>query len=243
MNEIIRRIALESLPALGVLDLGGEGELDDGLALRLTPRGRALLAGADSSVDTASSQFVDANVLQIHPATRVAHALALVPFAEVIRIGDTIDLVIASASVARALSAGLESDVLRARIEAVAILPDNISQMLDQASVVLGRATFVPTSGFLWIEDPEVRELLRSRRPVADMFVDPSPPAGLLICPDIDLERLTRRCRALGVDLEFDGALMHARSLSPQPAAPEHSRPISATRPRSRTPSPRTPRT
>lgn len=243
VSEIVRRIALESLPALGVLDLGGEGELDGGLALRLTPRGRALLAGVDPSVDTESSRFVDTHVLQIHPSTRVAHALALAPFAEISRIGDKIDVVIASASVARALSAGLESDVLRARIEAVAMLPDNISQMLDQASVVLGRATFVPVSGFLWIEDQEVRELLRTRRPVADMFVDPSPPSGLLIGPDVDLERLVRRSRALGVEIEADGNLIRARSLSPQPGVPETSRPVSATRPRTRTPTSRTPRT
>lgn len=241
-SEIIRRIALESLPALGVLDLGGESELDDGVALRLTPRGRALLAGADPPTDASSSQFVDTYTLQIHPLTRVAHVLALVPFAEVNRIGDKLDVVIAGAAVARALSAGLESETLRARIEAVAIIPDNIAQMLDQASVVLGRATFVPVSGFLWIEDQEVRELLRTRRPAADMFVDPSPPAGLLIGPDVDLERLVRRCRALGVEIEVDGTLIRARSLSPQPGAPESPRPASATRPRTRGSSSRPPK-
>ncbi|HRI70074.1 MAG TPA: hypothetical protein PK156_37850 [Polyangium sp.] len=241
-TEIIRRIALESLPALGILDLGGEGELDDGVTLRLTSRGRALLAGTDPPTDSSSSQFVDTYTLQIHPATRVAHALALASFAEVSRIGDKVDVVIASAAVARALSAGLESETLRARIEAVALIPDNIAQMLDQASVVLGRATYVQVSGFLWIEDQEVRELLRTRRPVADMFVDPSPPAGLLIGPDVDLERLVRRCRALGVEIEADGALIRARSMSPLPGAPETARPASATRPRSRTPSTRTSR-
>jgi hypothetical protein len=108
---------------------------------------------------------------------------------------------------------------------------------------VLGRATYVPVSGFLWIEDQEVRELLRTRRPLADMFIDPSPPAGLLIGPDVDLERLVRRCRALGVEIEADGALIRARSISPMPGAPEMTRPASATRPRSRTPTTRTSRT
>lgn len=241
-NEIVRRIALESLPALGILDLGGEGELDGGVALRLTARGRALLTTTDPPVDTTSSCFIDTYSLQIHPSTRVAHALALAPFAEVSRIGDKVDVVIASSSVARALSAGLESETLRARIEAVAVIPENIAQMLDQASVVLGRATYVSVSGFLWIEDQEVRELLRTRRPVADMFVDPSPPAGLLIGPDVDLERLVRRCRALGVEIEADGALIRARSMSPLPGGPETSRPASATRPRTRSSTSRAPR-
>lgn len=234
MSEIVRRIALESLPALGILDLGGEGELDDGVALRLTSRGRTLLLGTDLPVDSSSSCFIDTYSLQIHPSTRVAHALALAPFAEVSRIGDKVDVVIAASSVARALSAGLESETLRARIEGVAIIPENIAQMLDQASVVLGKATYVSVSGFLWIEDQEVRELLRTRRPVSDMFIDPSPPAGLLIGPDVDLERLVRRCRALGVEIEADGALIRARSMSPLPSGPETSRPASATRPRTR---------
>jgi len=241
-NEIVRRIALESLPALGILDLGGEGELDDGVALRLTSRGRALLTGMDAPADPSSSCFIDTYSLQIHSSTRVAHALALAPFGEVSRIGDKVDVVIAASSVARALSAGLESDTVRARIEAVAVIPDNIAQMLDQASVVLGRATYVAVSGFLWIEDQEVRELLRTRRPVADMFIDPSPPAGLLIGPDVELERLVRRCRTLGVEIESDGTLVRARSMSPLPSGPETSRPASATRPRTRSSTSRAPR-
>jgi hypothetical protein len=189
-----------------------------------------------------SSCFVDTHTLQIHPSTRVAHVLALVPFAEVGRIGDKIDVVIASASVARALATGLESETIRSRIEAVAMLSDNISQMLDQAGVVLGRATYVPVSGFLWIEDQEVRELLRTRRPVADLFIDPSPPAGLLIAPEVDLERLVRRCRTLGVEIEADGALVRARSVSPLPNGSDMPRPASATRPRTRSSSTRPPR-
>lgn len=240
--EITRRIALESLPALGILDLGGEGELDDGITLRLTSRGRALLASADPPTDLSSSEFVDTYTLRIHPSTRVAHALALVPFAEVSRIADKLDVVISASNISRALSAGLESESLRARIEAVAVVPDNIAQMLEQASIVLGRATFVQTAGFLWIEDQEIRELLRTRRPVADMFIDPSPPAGLLIAPDVDFERLVRRCRGLGVEIEADGALVRARSMSPLPTTPESSRPASATRPRTRASSTRPPR-
>jgi len=240
--EITRRIALESLPALGILDLGGEGELDDGVTLRLTSRGRALLAAVDPPTDASSSEFVDTYTLRIHPSTRVAHALALVSFAEVSRIADKLDVVIAASSISRALSAGLESETLRARIEAVAVVPDNIAQMLEQASIVLGRATFVQTAGFLWIEDQEIRELLRTRRPVADMFLDPSPPAGLLIAPDVDFERLVRRCRGLGVEIEADGALVRARSTSPLPTTVESPRPASATRPRTRASSTRPPR-
>ena len=133
-------------------------------------------------------------------------------------------------SIARALSAGVEGDIVRSRIEAVAPLPDTISRILTQASVVVGRVSFVAASGFLWIEDPEIRELLRTRRPAAELFVDPSPPAGLLICPDTDMERLVRRCRALGVEVEAEGGTLRVRSNTPPPGS---------VRARSRTPMPK----
>jgi len=240
--EITRRIALESLPALGILDLGGD-DLDDGPALRLTPRGRAMLAGAPPNIDPSPSHFVETQILQIAPTARVANVLALVPFAEITRVGDKVDLVLAPSSIARALSAGLESDALRARIEAVAKLPEGISQMLIQASVVIGRASFVPAAGFLWVEDSEIRELLRTRRPASELFIDPSPPSGLLLAPEVDLERVVRRCRALGVEVECEGNLLRARSVTPMPSSQEAPpRAPSTSRGRSRTPAPRTTR-
>jgi hypothetical protein len=86
---------------------------------------------------------------------------------------------------------------------------------LTQASTVIGRAEFVMTQGFLWVEDPEVRELLRTRRQSADLFVDPSPPAGLLLAIGVDLERVARRCRALGVEVLVDGDVYRTRSIPP----------------------------
>lgn len=216
--EVTRRIALESLPALGILDLGGVDEEDSGgLALRLTPRGRALLAGTAPSVDGSKSKFIDTQALRVAPTAKVAAVLALAPFAELGRVGAEFDLILTPPSIARALSVGFDSDGVRARIEAVAPLPDNISRTLAQASVVIGKASFVGAAGFLWIEDPEVRELLRTRRPAAEMFVDPSPAGGLLIEAGVDLERLIRRCRALGVEIEAEvgGTLRGTRPTPP----------------------------
>jgi hypothetical protein len=240
--EVTRRIALESLPALGILDLGGaEDAASAELALRLTPRGRALLAGAMPSSDNAKSKFVDTHALRVGTTAKVANILGLAAFAEIGRVGDHVDLLLTPPSIARALSVGIDSDMLRARIESIAPLPETISRMLIQASVVIGKASFVGASGFLWIEDPEVRELLRTRRPAAEMFVDPSPPAGLLIEAGIDLERLIRRCRALGVEIEAD--LGNLKAMRPTPAhgteGPQRTSSTSSMR-RSRTPPPRT---
>jgi hypothetical protein len=243
--EVARRIALETLPVLGILDLGGGPEgaaAGEGVALRMTPRGRAILQGAAPAFDVAPAKFLDTQVLRISPSTRVAAVLALVHFAELGRVGAELDLVLTPPSIARALSAGLESDAVRARIEAVAPLSEALSRLLVQASVVMGRATFAAASGFLWIEDPEIRELLRTRRPASELFVDPSPPAGLLVGPDVDADRLVRRCRALGIEIEVDGSgALRARPAASANGAPESSRGPASTRSgRSKTPVSRT---
>jgi hypothetical protein len=245
-----RRIALETLPALGIIDLGGSAEeiaaatagqlasadhanhangpksrstrRDDALVptgptVRLTPRGRALLAGSKTTVDPTPSKFVDTQALRVGQSAKIAHVLALSPFAELGRVGGELDLLLTPQALARALSAGFESDALRSRIELLAPMPDTISRMLIQASAVIGRGTLVQASAFLWVDDPEVRDLLRTRRPACELFLDPSPPGGLLIHADVDIERVVRRCRALGVEVEVEAGVARARSATTPP--------------------------
>jgi len=228
---ITRRIALETLPALGIIDLGGSAEeiAAGAPTVRLTPRGRALLGGVKPTIDPTPSKFIDSQALRVGQSARVAHVLALSPFAELGRVGAELDLLLTPQAVARALSVGLDSDALRARIELIAPLPDTISRLLIQASAVIGRGSIVAASAFVWVDDPEVRELLRTRRPAAELFVDPSPPGGLLVAPDVDAERVVRRCRSLGVEVELEAGVLRARghltpppgrSVTPVPARP-----------------------
>ncbi|MEZ4308761.1 MAG: hypothetical protein R3F14_12040 [Polyangiaceae bacterium] len=217
--DVTHHIALETLPALGIVDLGGteESESEGGVALRLTPRGRMLLSGGTPAFDPSPSKFVDAHDLRAGPTAIVASVLALAPFAEIGRVDDGLHLLITPPALQKALTAGLDADTARNRIEAIAPLSDALARTLMQASVVIGRGTFVASSGFLWIEDPEVREMLRTRRPVAELFIDPSPPAGLLIVPDIDPDRLVRRCRAMGIEIEVEGTALRARAATGAP--------------------------
>ncbi len=228
--EVARRIAQESLPALGIVDLGEDdvgseagGEAGDHagagprITLRLTPRGRSLLSDRPPTFDGNRSKFLDTHVLRIGPGTRVHALLAIAPFVEVGRATDTLDLIVAPQTLARALSAGFEADALRQRIEAVAPLPETLSRTLAQASVVVGRGTFTGGAGFLWVEDGNVREMLRTRRPTAELFVDPSPPAGLIVQPGVDLDRLSRRCRTIGVEVLIDGQVVRAKTQPPPP--------------------------
>jgi hypothetical protein len=235
--DVARRIVHESLPALGVLDLGEADELEDAapdsstdelpetakkqleidraVTLRLTPRGRTLVGSRKASIDQTKSKFLDAHVLRIGAAARIHAVLGLGGFVEVTRAQETLDLLVAPQTLARALSAGVEADVMRNRIEAVAELPDSLSKTLAQASVVLGRGTYQPCSAFLWVDDTNLREMLRTRRATADLFIDPSPPGGLIVAPVVDLERLTRRCRAVGIEVLFDGQVVRARTIPP----------------------------
>jgi hypothetical protein len=227
--EVARRVVQGSLPALGVVDLGSEDEGDDAepavdpsatVRLRLTPRGRALLGNRPSPIDDTPSKFLDTHVLRLGQTAKVHAVIALAPFVEVGRAAETVDLIVAPQTLARALSAGFDADVLRQRIEAIAPLPDTLSRTLAQASIVVGRATFVAAGGFLWVEDGNVRELLRSRRATAELFVDPSPPAGLIVELGVDLERLSRRCRTVGVEILVDGRIVRARSMPPPRLTP-----------------------
>ena len=238
---VARRIVRESLPALGILDIGEDDpqgeeapevrrdsipddalsdearaqvEQDRAMMLRLTPRGRALLGGRSPS-SQGGAHFLDSHVLRLGPQTRIAHALAIGPLVEVARCADALELLVAPQTLARAISAGLEADAVRQRIEAVAPLPESLSKTLAQASVVLGRGTFVPTAGFLWVDDPNLRELLRTRRPTSELFTEPSPAGGLLVAPGVDIDRLSRRCRAIGIEIVQDGQIVRARSIPP----------------------------
>jgi hypothetical protein len=222
--EVARRIVHECLPALGIVDLGEDEDLPrdpkvdgDGppIALRLTARGRALLADKTPVGETEPSKFLDTHVLRLGGPARVSAILGIAPFVEVGRAAETLDLIVAPQTLARALSAGLEADVLRARIEAIAPLPDSLSRTLAQASVVVGRATWNAAAGFLWVEDGNVREMLRTRRPTQDLFVDPSPPGGLLVTAGVDVDRLARRCRTIGVEVLADGQVVRARTIPP----------------------------
>jgi hypothetical protein len=223
-TEVARRIVHESLPALGIVDLGDADDLPhdarvDGsvaaVTLRLTARGRALLGDKESQPETEPSEFIENQVLRLRGQARVGAVLSIAPFVEVGRVAETLDLVIAPQTLSRALAAGLEADVLRSRLEAVAPLPETLSRTLAQASIVVGRGTWTPAGGFLWIEDGNIRELLRTRRPTQELFLDPSPPGGLLVATGVDVDRLARRCRTVGVEIISEGQVVRARTLPP----------------------------
>ena len=190
------------------------------VTLRLTPRGRALLSGESATSRSGTnepSEFIDPNVLRVGPEAKLHEVLALIGLVDVGSATSALELIVAPQTLSRALSLGFEADAIRTRIAAVAELPDALSKTLTQASVLVGRTSFVASSGFLWVDDENVRELLRTRKTTQEMFLDPSPPGGLLVNGQVDLERLARRCRTVGVEVLHDGEVVRARTIAPPP--------------------------
>ena len=233
--DVARRIATESLPALGIVDVGTGTDLEgdtakgDELWLRVSARGRALIDGVVRVPDGPAGGFIDATTLRVSASAEVASVLLAATVAEVGSTTDAIELFVRPMTVARALAAGVEPGLLRARIEALAVPSDAVLRLFEDASVVLGRGGLASASGFVWIEDAEIRELLRTRRATAELFVDPSPPGGLLVSPGIEVDRLRRRCRSIGVEITLEAERASAR------VASEDLAPNSSVRPRART--------
>lgn len=214
--EVARRMAVDTLHVLGVVDLASPDEGDDvvGPMLRITPRGRAWLSGTAINTPSRPGKFIDNQTLRVGTAVALWNVLELNALTEVGNVEGDLDLTLTPRTLALAIGTGIDPSVLRARLEAVAALPDPIQRQLAQASAVLGRAEFVPAAGFIWIDDPEVRRMLSTRRSTADLFVNPSPPSGLMVAAGVDLDKLSRRCRTLGVEI-LDGGRVHFAQSTP----------------------------
>ena len=251
--EVARRIALESRPVLGIIDIGATGTTFDVGATgtvrqergrrRRRPRrasaarawpsprrrtspcasrrgGRALLSGvAPTSIRRRASHR------QPGAACRRGDDGCRAPRPQRLRRDRPRHRPARSAAhpavLARAVSAGVEADTLRARIEAVAPLPDTISRMWCRPA---------------WSSEGHARRRQRlpvGRRhrgaraaahapPASELFVDPSPPR-----PAHRARRGPRPPRAslprAGVEIEIDGAAVRARNAGVD-AAPRSAR-------------------
>jgi len=242
LPSLLRRLLLESLPALGMVDVGGAGAdgasaVDSGgVAIRLTARGRALataavhdlaptvvIGGARMDREEArrgrgESSTMEERRLRLGTAARIADVLELTAFVDLAALEPSFEVELSAAAIGRGLSSGIEAAEMHRRLAALTVVPESIAQILDDAGTVVGSSTFSQASGFLWVEDPEVRELLRTRAGVAELFLEPSPPGGLLVAPGVDPERIVRRCRALGVEVALEEPRLRARrSTAPPP--------------------------
>lgn len=224
--SLVRRMVFESLHGLGILDLG-DPEAEEGEevepAVRLTSRGRALLQKTPVNLPKTESVFLDDETLLISPSTPLALLLQVNAITDFGRIGDELELLVSQTTVARALALGLDSEKLQAQLELIAPLPEALERYFARANTILARSSYTPAAGFLWIDDENIREMLLTRRQTSDLFLDPSPAGGLLVAPGVELDRLIRRCRALGIEISQEGRVLKAgtQTTAPPPVATE----------------------
>ena len=221
-EQVTARMLLVSLPILGVVDVGGEEADGDtaSVALRLTTRGRQWLAAEPAEpeptepkadgADGAGSEMGEGRRIVIDGNVRVARVVAVAPFVDIHNHAATLELDVSVSAMSRGLSRGIDAAMMTKRLgRLVDELGHELASALEQAGTILGSGSFVATGGFLWVEDNELRDMLARTAPAADLFVDPSPPGGLLVVAGVDEERLVRNCRAIGVEV----------TLQPQPRA------------------------
>lgn len=209
--DLATRIGLQTLHSLGVVDVGDEEEPGMGPALRVTPRGRSWIDDTRAVGARGESSFIGDDTLRIGPNTTVSQTLALSPLVEIGRVAERLDLAVSQAGIAAQLAAGVPVNELRATLTQIAPIPSRLQASITDASAVLGQAEWIPSAGFLWVGDPKIRDRLRSKRQTASLFVDPSPPGGLLLRPQVPVEKLAVRCRALGIEVLFAGAKLCAK--------------------------------
>jgi hypothetical protein len=219
------RIVMHSLVVLGAIDLGdGEapGETDS-VAVRLSSLGNRVLRTANSQETggetvAAPGPRTDASqppppcyeadrVLSVFAGSSVAvqAVLDVLEWAPVGQVQQQLDIELSMANFERALARGAEPETLRQQLNALAAPPPGVVAMLEAAASVEANADFVPAAGFVWIDDPELLQRVRSRRSLNRLFIEPSPPGGLLVAPGVDLDRLVIGCRSVGLDVLVEG--------------------------------------
>jgi hypothetical protein len=247
LAEIAHRMTVESLHALGVVDLGqvepDAGELDAGVAsfsgfdsghddsegelgttLRVTPRGLELLKqvlGRGESSQQAAGSRERTTMTDEHT----------------LRVGDDARL-----SQVLALAAFMELQAVTPALEfclTSASLGEALAQGCETSSMLdaLAGLVEVPEPTLALVQragavrgavehlpcagflrvEGELRDLLLSRRQTLDLFLAGSPAGGLLVASGVDFEQLVRRCRIVGVELTSDGQVCRMGSTRPPP--------------------------
>jgi hypothetical protein len=216
--------AVESLFALGALDLAESDQSPTASAelVRLSARARRWLTPDPVNTELAGVRPAGSFGYALGPAARVAPILAASEIVEVAAFGEEPRLEISIPAIEELAASGTEKEAILARVAAIGTVSSELEMLLDDLTRPRQRLDFVEASGFLWVDEPELREQLRGRASTAALFIEPSPSGGLLLKPGVNLERLVRACRAIGIAVQREGERVTlARAASPQRPGPK----------------------
>ncbi len=218
-QQAVRTMLLESLPLLGAVDIGAESPSDTGgeaggLSIRASARVLAWLGvGPPIPPQNETTRYVAALTLRLGERAAVSDVLAAGELLEPGRTDRELELIISRAKVEHAVLAGGSPQLLREHLEALAPLSDEAERLLQSVAQARARVEYVAASGFVWVDDPALLDELRERRALAKLFVEPSPPGGLLVSPGVSAERLSLRLRRYGIELLSEGAGQRLRAV------------------------------
>ncbi len=200
--EAVERILLDSLVALGVVDVSGEpgGEGVDRPCIRANSRALAWLDGGQASSLTRTA-YVAAQTIRVGADASAGSVLSVADLVEVGQSGRVLELVVSRPKVERVILDGATPESIARRLQSLTPLSAEVERLIHAIVQVRASVDYVAASGFIWVDDPELLKELRERRALARLFVDPSPPGGLLVASGVSLERLTLRLRRFGIEL------------------------------------------
>lgn len=197
--------AIQDLFALGVLDRADRAEaLGTSSAVHVAVRTRSLWSQAAPASEAAVAvQALGPLRFEVGPATQIAATLAASALLEPAGFEQRLTFEVSAQSVEQFALAGGTAAQMRALLEPLGTWTDASQALVEEATRSRVRLDLAPAAGFVWIEDEALRERLRTQTGLAALFIEPSPPGGLLVRTGVSLERLLKACRARGIALRL----------------------------------------
>lgn len=196
---VLRRILLESLPALGAVD---RGTSDDGEVVRLSAHARRWLS-AEPEAAAAPGRWTAAGRFAVSGATPIAHLVDAVRVARAFATDGSVYLEIDERSIREAAARGTSTEDARALLERVTGELDAASaRAIAEVERERRACVLVPAGGFLVVDDPTLRQAILEDPDAAELVVTPSPPGGVLVRPGVAIARLARLVRRHGGEVD-----------------------------------------
>lgn len=200
----LRAMLTVSLPALGMLDRGGD---EEGTLVRLSSLGRRLLSGTSLPTRARSPApvWVGEARFRLDPSASLREVLAVAEVADAFRSESEVFFEVSRASLARSLDRGASAEDARLAIERLlGSLDEGTRRLLADVDRVRATCTMVPASAYIAFTDGELKARVLADPEAAEILV-PGPDEGFLVRPDVAVPSVRRLFRRHGIEVESPG--------------------------------------